>query len=559
MTGATPPPTQPKQPIDKAYSIASIKAYIPTPLDLDKLNYNAWSALFTRFCRTYKVHHHLDAPTTTETSNSTIDPLHESNDSLVVMWMYSTISPKLVEMVVDDDTSSHGVWKRLTDLFQNNKDARIKSKADRFANLDSSVKDTSLVTYAVNGIRSKYPDAARVIRIQEKAPTFDELRSMMLLEESDMSHKSVPNVVPKPTVPNTNSNTGQPCMAQNPQLKTLNMFTRPISAGPTRQSHAASPTRPTWPNTLYCRILVSVLPTRKYDVSKLCYVIIVPSSGYYAPTGVSNYDTSTNKLEHGYYGIFASTREHKHKCNADGSLSRYKARLVANGRSQQQGINCDETFSSVVKPTTIRTVLSFAVTRDWHIHQLDVKNAFLHGQLSETVIRSRAWFQRFASFITCVGFKHIKTDMSLFVFHQGSDIAYLLLCVDDIFFTASSIVLLQCIITLLHAEILERAHMQHCNPWKTPVDIESKLGSDGDPISSPTLYRSLAGALQYLTFTRPNISYAVQQICLYMHDPHDPYFNALKHILRYVHGTLDHGLQLHVSSASQLTAFTDAD
>ncbi|GKE03396.1 ribonuclease H-like domain-containing protein [Tanacetum coccineum] len=101
--------------------------------------------------------------------------------------------------------------------------------------------------------------------------------------------------------------------------------------------------------------------------------------------------------------------------------------------------------------------------------------------------------------------------------------------------------------------------MQHCNPCKTPVDTESKLGSDGDPVSDPTLYRSLAGALQYLTFTRPYISYVAQQICLYMHDPRDPHFTALKLILRYVRGTIDHGLQLHVSSTSQLTAYTNAD
>ncbi|GKF03480.1 ribonuclease H-like domain-containing protein [Tanacetum coccineum] len=69
----------------------------------------------------------------------------------------------------------------------------------------------------------------------------------------------------------------------------------------------------------------------------------------------------------------------KHKFHADGSLSRYKARLVTNGRSQQQGIDCDETFSSVVKPANIRSVLGLVVTRDWPIHQLDVKNAFLHG------------------------------------------------------------------------------------------------------------------------------------------------------------------------------------
>ncbi|GJZ66040.1 ribonuclease H-like domain-containing protein [Tanacetum coccineum] len=76
---------------------------------------------------------------------------------------------------------------------------------------------------------------------------------------------------------------------------------------------------------------------------------------------------------------------YKHKYNADGSLNRYKARLVANGRSQQQGIDCDETFSPVVKPATIRTVLSLAVCRQWPIHQLDVKNAFLHSHLTETV------------------------------------------------------------------------------------------------------------------------------------------------------------------------------
>ncbi|GKE84623.1 ribonuclease H-like domain-containing protein [Tanacetum coccineum] len=76
----------------------------------------------------------------------------------------------------------------------------------------------------------------------------------------------------------------------------------------------------------------------------------------------------------------------KHKFLADGTLSHYKARLVANGSSQQLGVDFDETFSAVVKPATIRTVLSFAVSRKWPIHQLDVKNAFLNGDLSEIFI-----------------------------------------------------------------------------------------------------------------------------------------------------------------------------
>ncbi|GJS70001.1 ribonuclease H-like domain-containing protein [Tanacetum coccineum] len=101
--------------------------------------------------------------------------------------------------------------------------------------------------------------------------------------------------------------------------------------------------------------------------------------------------------------------------------------------------------------------------------------------------------------------------------------------------------------------------MVNCNPSRTPVDTDSKLGLDGVPVQDPTLYRSLAGGLQYLTFTRPDLSYAVQQICLYMHDPREPHFAALKRILRYVQGTLDLGLHLYASATTSLVGYTDAD
>ncbi|PWA36444.1 hypothetical protein CTI12_AA589180 [Artemisia annua] len=154
MTEDTPPP---KKMIDKAYSIASIKACIPSPLDLDKLNYNSWSNLFQRFCKTYEVHHHLAAPASTSTAPP--DPFYEANDSLVVMWIYSTISPKLVDMSLIIAP-------------------RLIKYAYRLANLGSPVSDSSLVTYPINGLRAKFPDIARIIRHRDELPKFDKVRSM---------------------------------------------------------------------------------------------------------------------------------------------------------------------------------------------------------------------------------------------------------------------------------------------------------------------------------------------------------------------------------------------
>ena len=85
------------------------------------------------------------------------------------------------------------------------------------------------------------------------------------------------------------------------------------------------------------------------------------------------------------------------------------------------------------------------------------------------------------------------------------------------------------------SEIIDRAGMSSCKPSPTPVDTKPKLkANSSSPYSDPTLYRSLTGALQYLTFTRPDITYAVQQVCLFMHDPRDEHMLALKRIVRYI-------------------------
>ncbi|GKC35876.1 ribonuclease H-like domain-containing protein [Tanacetum coccineum] len=221
-----------------------------------------------------------------------------------------------------------------------------------------------------------------------------------------------------------------------------------------------------------------------------------------------------------------------HKHLADGTLSRYKARLMVNGSTQLEGVDVDETFILVVKPGTIYTFLSLAAFRHWPIHQLDVKNAFLHGDLFETVYMHQP-----------LGFGIL---LILIMYDCYSDPFKGSSRPRELGFNASSQVLLQQIISSLHTEfamtdlgslnyflgisvirdssgmflsqkkyvveILERAFMVNSNPSQTPINIESKLGATGAVVSDMTLYWSLAGSLQYLTFTRPDISYAVQQL-----------------------------------------------
>ncbi|GKA32361.1 ribonuclease H-like domain-containing protein [Tanacetum coccineum] len=183
----------------------------------------------------------------------------------------------------------------------------------------------------------------------------------------------------------------------------------------------------------------------------------------------------------------------------------------------QTGADVDETFSPVVKPSTIRNVLSLAGSRHWPIHQLDCKNAFLHSDLSETVyMHQPPEFRDLYSLIL------ICLQQIMYFLHKVSgyedwdSLNYIL----GIFVTrdSSGIFLSQ---KKYVVEILERAHMVNCNPSRTPVAIESKLGIDGDLVSDPTLYRSLAGSLQYLTFSRPDISYTVQ------HTGWLPYYSAI--------------------------------
>ena len=310
------------------------------------------------------------------------------------------------------------------------------------------------------------------------------------------------------------------------------------------------------------------------------------------------------------------------KRNSDGSIEIYKARLVAKGFHQQPGIDYDETFSHVVKPATIRIVLSLVVSNHWPVRQLDVKNAFLHGHLEEEVYMlqppgfidphlphhvccltkalyglkqaPRAWFYRFSSYLFRYGFSQSKADSSLFIFNRGSSSMWLLLYVDDIVLTGNNSSLLHHFITALghvfelkdlglphyflglqvsttkHGmhlsqakyayDLLQKANMLECKPCSTPVAAKLSISAhDGVPLSSPTDYRMLVGCLQYLMLTRPDISFAINNIAQYMSNPLSTHMLAVKRILRYVKGTIDQGLLLRPQPASScLSAYSDA-
>jgi hypothetical protein len=171
-----------------------------------------------------------------------------------------------------------------------------------------------------------------------------------------------------------------------------------------------------------------------------------------------------------------------HKFLSDGTFDCYKACWVLRGFTQRPGVEYDETFSPVVKPATVCTVLALAASCTWPIQPLDVKNAFLHGTLSETVFYSqrtgfanpakpdlvcrlnrslyrlkqapRAWYSRFTTYLTSLRFIEAKSDTSLIILRRSPDMVYLLLYVDDIILTASSSELLRRTIAALQWEFV---------------------------------------------------------------------------------------------------------
>ena len=249
----------------------------------------------------------------------------------------------------------------------------------------------------------------------------------------------------------------------------------------------------------------------------------------------------------------------KIKLKADGSIERYKARLVAKGFTQTEGVDYYETFSPVVKFVTVRTLLALAAVYGWHLSQLDVNNAFLHGELTEEVFMvpppgfdskgevckltkslyglkqaSRQWFAKLSSTLIDHGFTQSMSDYSVFTkIHKGS-ILILLIYVDDILIASNNIEAVNTFKIFLDAkfklkdlgtlkyflglevartekgislcqrkfvlELLSDTGLLACKPSNVPMDQSAKFKSSmGEVAPDPSLYRRIIGKLLYLT------------------------------------------------------------
>ena len=256
----------------------------------------------------------------------------------------------------------------------------------------------------------------------------------------------------------------------------------------------------------------------------------------------------------------------KIKQHADGIIDRYKARLVAKGFDQVDGLDFIETFSPVIKPVTILLALALSVHYNWSIIQLDISNVFFHRYLEEEIYMEqpqgledshlpdhvclmhksiyglKTWFLRLSQALLELGFTALTVDTSLFTYHHNNVCVFVLIYVDAIIVTSNAVTTIDSLISNLGSkfaikdleslsyflgihvtkiendlylhqgkyvvDLLRRMKMTGAKPAPTPCITGAKLSKfSGDPLSDPTEYRSMVEALQYLTLTRPNISY----------------------------------------------------
>ncbi|CAA7017709.1 unnamed protein product [Microthlaspi erraticum] len=290
--------------------------------------------------------------------------------------------------------------------------------------------------------------------------------------------------------------------------------------------------------------------------------------------------------------------------------------------SEFNAIVKNEIFSPVIKSTTVRAVLDPAVSNSWPIRQLDVNNAFLQGTFTDEVYVTqppgfvdpdrpdyvcklnkalyglkqapRAWYEELKASLIAAGFRNSVADTSLFTYHHGMDVVYILVYVDDIVVTGNSDAIVNTMISALanrfslkdHGplsyflgieatrtaaglhlmqrkyviDLLTKTKMLDATPVSTPMATHPKLSlNSGMVLQNPSEYRMVVGSLQYLAFTRPDVAFAVNKLSQFMHAPTDEHWKAAKRVLRYLAGTTSHGIFFRANSPLTLHAYSDAD
>uniref|UniRef100_A0ACD5WTY3 Uncharacterized protein n=1 Tax=Avena sativa TaxID=4498 RepID=A0ACD5WTY3_AVESA len=313
---------------------------------------------------------------------------------------------------------------------------------------------------------------------------------------------------------------------------------------------------------------------------------------------------------------------YKIKRDADGSVAKHKARLVAKGYVQREGVDFDEVFAPVARLDSVRLLIAIAAKLDWKLHHLDVKSAFLNGELAEEVYVAqppgfakvgeehkvlrlhkalyglrqapRAWNTKLDTTLRSLGFTNSASEHSVYARGTGNKRVLLGVYVDDLIvtgadddeltkfkremtekFSMSDLGLLSFYlgievkqqkegITISQAayaeKLLHRAGMADCNSAATPMEPRLKLSkaSKQEPTDA-TLYRSLVGGLRYLCHTRPDICFAVGYISRFMESPTAEHLAAVKHLLRYIAGTRSFGCRYTSTGNLRLDGFSDAD
>ncbi|KAD7117131.1 hypothetical protein E3N88_04399 [Mikania micrantha] len=312
---------------------------------------------------------------------------------------------------------------------------------------------------------------------------------------------------------------------------------------------------------------------------------------------------------------------YKLKKDANGNITRHKACLVAKGYVQKKGIDFEEAFAPAARIETIRLILAMAAKDKWVVHHLDVKSAFINGDLQEEVYVTqpkgfevkgkesmvfklhkalyglrqapRAWNLKLEKSLKDKGFHKCAQEQAVYKLHKTGSILIVGVYVDDLIVTGSSERVIyefkekmkvvfemsdlgklsyylgievcqdEGSITLNQEryaiKILETIGMLNCNEAKWPMESKLQLFKDeeGKDVNL-TEYRKIVGSLRYLVHTRPDLSYSVGVVSKYMQTPKESHYAAVKQILRYLKGTTGYGLRYCSGGDAKLIGYSDS-